>query len=659
MRQALRRLGALAPALAIGAVLALLLASPWRGVLDAPAYDALAAIAPPPPASDIVVVAIDEPSFAEIGQRWPWPRSLHADLVRAARAAGARTIGLDIVFAEPSSPEADRALAEALGPEVTLAADFTVIDTPHARQSLRIDPLPEFLDREAEAGIAAVSLDRDGALRRAPAYDDAFARMVARAAGATPGPVPDGALIRFRGGPRTYRTVSYYQALEPDKFLPPGALKDAVVLVGLSTQTAAGAGAADAFATPFTARTGRWTAGVEAQATMVDGWRSGDVIRQAPLWTEFAALGLAIAAGAGLARGGRVTLRAALSALGLAVVAVVASWIALRYGGWWLSPVAMVLALAAVVGLDAAIDYARERRARKEIARAFGQYLAPELVERLARDPAALKLGGEVRVITVLFCDVRGFTTIAERLKDDPERLTSLVNRLLQPLSDAVFAEGGTIDKYIGDCVMAFWNAPLDTPDHAERAVAAGLRMLAAIEALNAELAAEPAAGAPPLVFGVGVGINTGACVVGNLGCDRRFDYSAIGDAVNLASRLESASRFYGVSMLIGEDTAAAAQGRFALLELDRLAVKGRASGTAVYAVLPAAHSEAAARVQAAFLAAYRAGDWDAADAALGRLSSEAPELGVYAVRMAERVARLRAEPPPADWNGVFAAAEK
>ncbi|MFD1702033.1 CHASE2 domain-containing protein [Methylopila henanensis] len=658
MRSALRRLGALAPVLAIGAVFALLLASPWRGVLDAPAYDALAAIAPPPPAPDIVVVAIDEPSFAEIGQRWPWPRSLHADLIRAVRAAGARTIGLDIVFAEPSSPEADLALAEALGPDVILAADFTVIDTQHARQSLRIDPLPEFLDRGAKTGIAAVSLDRDGALRRAPAYDDAFARMVARAAGATPGPVSDGALIRFRGGPRTYRTVSYYQALEPDKFLPPGALKDAVVLVGLSTQTAAGAGAADAFATPFTARTGRWTAGVEAQATMVDGWRSGDVIRQAPLWAEFAALGLAIAAGAGLARGGRVTLRAALSALALAVVAVAASWLALRHGGW-LSPVAPVLALAAVVGLDAAIDYARERRARKEIARAFGQYLAPELVERLARDPAALKLGGEVRVITVLFCDVRGFTSIAERLKDDPERLTSLVNRLLQPLSDAVFAEGGTIDKYIGDCVMAFWNAPLDTPDHAERAVAAGLRMLAAIEALNAELAAEPAAGAPPLVLGVGVGINTGACVVGNLGCDRRFDYSAIGDAVNLASRLESASRFYGVPMLIGEDTAAAAGSRLALLELDRLAVKGRASGTAVYAVLPAAHSEAAARVQAAFLAAYRAGDWDAADAALGRLSSEAPELGVYAVRMAERVARLRAEPPPVDWNGVFAAVEK
>jgi adenylate cyclase len=659
------RFAPLAWALLVAAALALLLASPARWRLDAPLYDLLSTIAPPAPAPDVVIVAIDEPSFAEIGRQWPWPRTLHAELVKALREAGAKLIALDVVFSEPSTPEADQALAEALGPDVVLAADEAVIDTPQARQRMHIEPLPEFLAKGAAAGVVAIPLDRDGVLRWMQPGPDSFAATAARLSGAQIADAARNVLLQFRGGARAYATVSYYQALKPQEFLPPGAFKDKIVFVGLSTQTAAdaSAGAADAFATPFTARTGKLTAGVEAQATMFDALRAGDLTLPAPYWAELAALGIAVLAGMGLARGGRVSWLSGFGALALAAGFVVASFLALELANLWLSPAVPALAVLLVVAVDAAIDYARERRARREIGRAFGQYVSPDLVARLASDPSALKLGGERRTLTILFCDVRGFTTLAEGMKDDPERLTSLVNRLLGPLSDAVLAENGTIDKYIGDCVMAFWNAPLDAPDHAERAVAAGLRMLEAVETLNAELAAEAAEGVAPLKLAIGVGINTGDCVVGNLGSERRFDYTAIGDAVNVASRLESASRAYGVPMLIGAATAERAGGRFALLELDMIAVKGRSAGREIYTALGPTFEQADFdRVRAAastFLTQYRQRDWQGAERALAALLAAEPRLAGYCSRMAERLSRMKAAPPPDTWTGVFAATEK
>ena len=212
--------------------------------------------------------------------------------------------------------------------------------------------------------------------------------------------------------------------------------------------------------------------------------------------------------------------------------------------------------------------------------------LSPDLVAQLAHDPSALKLGGERRNLTILFCDVRGFTSLSERLKDEPERLTTLINRLLDPLSEAILAEGGTIDKYMGDCVMAFWNAPLPSPDHPERAVRAAERMLKAVADLNHVLREEEGDAAP--VFAVGVGINTGDCVVGNVGSRWRYDYSVLGDTVNLASRLEGLSKEYGVAIILGADTAGRLGSTRTLIELDRIAVRGRATESAIYTVLAA-----------------------------------------------------------------------
>lgn len=580
-----RRRILVATAVAVAALVMALFSTPAWTLLEARVFDYFSTAAPPQrPGDGPIIVAIDEPSMAEIGQQWPWPRSLHARLVEALREAGARVIALDIIFAEPSSEAADAALAASLRGDVVLAGDETFIETDQALQHIRVEPLERFTAGGATVGITSISPDRDGILRRIPSYPDGFAAATLAAAG-SPVEIRDGSLLQTFGGARTYQTVSYYQALDPNAFLPEGIFRDRIVLVGLSMQNAptVTAGGADVHATSSTIRTGRLVSGVEIQATILDNLAHGLAIDRAPMPAAL----LAILLGAGL--GGLVSWRRTgwrtVAVTALAVGGLFgASYLALRYGRMFLPPVAPMLALSLVTGIGGALDFAAERRQRRAITRAFAHYLSPALVERLARDPSQLRLGGEVRTLSVLFCDIRGFTTIAESMKDDPERLTLLINRLLTPLSDVVLARGGTIDKYIGDCLMAFWNAPLDDPDHALHAVEAALGMEKAVAAVNEALAREAAErGEPPIVLRVGIGINTGPCVVGNMGSERRFDYSALGDAVNLASRLEGASKDLGVAIVIGESTAELVAGRIELRPLKAISVKGRTEPTLVY----------------------------------------------------------------------------
>jgi adenylate cyclase len=581
-----RRKGIFAIAL-LAAIVAggLSVVTPWQ-LFEARAFDYLSTVSPPArPADGPVIVAIDEPSLAEIGLQWPWPRDLHAKLVEALRGAGAKAIGLDIIFAEPSSPAADEALAASLGPDVVLAGDETFIETEHAAQHVRVEPMAELTAAGARTGIASIAPDGDGILRRVPGYADGFAAMLAQAAGRD-APVPANALLQTFGPSRTYPTVSYYQALDPDNFLPENYFRDRVVMVGLSLQNAPtlSQGGADVHATPFTIRTGRLVAGVEIQATVFDNLASRLFVGRATSLT--AMLSIALGALAGMILVWRQTGWRTLAGFVIAAGALLAgSYVLLRFGRVFVPPLAPVLAMGLVAGAQSARDFAAERRMRQGITRAFSQYLSPALVERLARDPSQLRLGGEVRALTILFCDIRGFTTIAEGMKGDPERLTMLINRLLTPLSEVVMAHGGTIDKYIGDCLMAFWNAPLDDPDHATHAVEAALGMMQALDKLNGELRAEAEArGEPPIALRIGIGINTGHCVVGNVGSERRFDYSALGDAVNLASRLEGASKDLGVPLVIGQATAEQVADRIRLRPLKEITVKGRAEPVTVYA---------------------------------------------------------------------------
>lgn len=585
-----RGLQATALAITVLVVMAFIIRLPGWPLVDARVFDYASTIgAPALPDGGPVIVAIDEPSLAEIQTQWPWPRSLHARLIEALRAAGARVIGMDIIFAEPSLPAEDAALAAALGPDVVLAGDETLVISPQADQFVRVLPLQIFSDALALSGIASVALDRDGVLRSMPAYDDGFAAMIATSAGLEVNLPAEGALIQTFGPTRTYPTVSYYQALDPDQFLPPDFFKDRVVIVGLSLQNAASveSGGADAFATSYTVHSGKLVAGAEIQATIFDNTRLGAYVQEPQAWIRQLLL-LAATILATLA----VRRRTGWQTIVITAIAVIlmlaAAYLALRFGRVFLSPVAPALAFVLIVASQAGIDYAQERKNRRQITRAFSQYLSPALVEQLARDPSKLKLGGEKRELSVLFCDVRGFTTISEKLKDDPQQLTTLINRLLTPLSDIVLSHGGTIDKYIGDCLMAFWNAPLDDPDHARHAVAAAIAMLGSMDRLNDDLLREAEAeGREHYPLHIGIGINSGECVVGNMGSTTRFDYSALGDSVNLAARLEGASKNYGVSLLIGENTAVNVFDSFQLVELDRIVVKGKTEEIRVYSVLP------------------------------------------------------------------------
>jgi adenylate cyclase len=308
-------------------------------------------------------------------------------------------------------------------------------------------------------------------------------------------------------------------------------------------------------------------------------------------------------------------------------------------------------------------SFVSEQRQRKLIRGQFAQYMSPVLVEQLAQSPERLVLGGEEREMTIMFTDVRGFTTISESFKHDPQGLTRLMNRFLTPLTNVILARKGYIDKYMGDAIMAFWNAPLDDKEHEVNACNAAIDMLEKMEEVNKEREEEAIEGGHPFFpLRVGVGVNTGAGVVGNMGSDLKFNYSVLGDSVNLASRLEGQTKEYGFPIIVGSSTAMAVKEKFAILELDFIMVKGKTEPEVIYAIAgrnDVAQSEDFQRLRnltIEMLACYRSRDWDGAlDAiARGRNSDHAEALDHLHELYEARVKAYKVDPPPADWNGAY-----
>src|ERR1700728_163923 len=311
------------------------------------------------------------------------------------------------------------------------------------------------------------------------------------------------------------------------------------------------------------------------------------------------------------------------------------------------------------------VNYFREQKQRQQIRSAFGFYLSPPLVEQLARSPEKLVLGGEERRMTILFSDVRGFTTISEHYKDDPQGLTRLMNRFLTPLTNAIIERTGTIDKYIGDAIMAFWNAPVDDDEQEANACEAALAMQERAAALNTELKQEADAnGSLYMPLRIGIGLNTGPCVVGNMGSDFRFNYSVLGDTVNLASRLEARTKDYRVALAIGARTAERAGPKFVTMEIDLIQVKGKKEPERVFTVLGRAEVAEDPRcnelreLNRQMLASFRRQDWDAALNLIDRcrkIANGFDVAGLYDMYV-ERIETYRAEPPGPDWDGVYEA---
>ncbi|MDT8386581.1 MAG: adenylate/guanylate cyclase domain-containing protein [Thiogranum sp.] len=452
-------------------------------------------------------------------------------------------------------------------------------------------------------------------------------------------------LIPYRGPPGTFATVSAADLLagRPVATL----LENAVVIIGTSA-----IGLADLRPTPV----GSVFPGVEIQATLLDGILNGGLPME-PAWAPGVNFAAMLAVGVGLAI--VLPFLGPLTLTGLTVL-IMALWTGINVWLWreqglalhLASPLLMVVALAM---LNMLYGFQFESRRRNQLKSLFGQYVPAELVEEMSRAPEHYHSEGESRELSVLFADIRNFTGISESLSAGD--LKEMLNRFFTPMTRIIFNHRGTIDKYVGDMIMAFWGAPIAAAQHADQAVSAAMAMLHEVKTLQPELRA---LGYPEI--SIGIGINTGMMNVGDMGSVYRRAYTVIGDAVNLASRLEGLTKFYGVSLVVGEQTRAQASG-FVYRRLDRVRVKGKRSAETVYEpvcrtgeLTDALSHELAAHDAAMELFWQR--HWDQASVAFGRLAAQHPDRRLYALYL-QRIDELRARDLPDDWDGVYDRREK
>lgn len=469
-----------------------------------------------------------------------------------------------------------------------------------------------------------------------------------------------GVLIHFtpQSAPRS---VPAWEVLSKD--FDTSRLGGGIVFIGTSAE-----GLKDQRPTPMSSM----APGVEVHAAVAEQILSGHYLER-PDYVEGMELTFILLVGSAL-----ILLMGRFGAAWCAVLATSAiglfawgSWQAFggRFGGrrMLIDPVLPSLVVVLVYLFASLIRYLRTEAEKRQTRNQFSRYMSPDLVEQLAKDPGRLKLGGEIREMTLMFSDIRGFTTISEQF--DAHGLTTFINKYLTPMTQVVLDHKGTIDKYMGDCIMAFWNAPLDVPGHEVLACRGALKMIRRMNELNDQWKAEAdKEGRKFIPVRSGIGVNSGPCCVGNMGSDMRFDYSVLGDDVNLASRLEGQSKSYGVDIVIGAKTRAAASA-FAVLELDLIKVKGKTVPVHIFTLLgdeklaEDPRFKALAAKHAAMLAAYRGQRWDETDRNRLECEQESEALGLHMLKLyhlyEERVAACRAEPPAADWDGVFTATSK
>ena len=610
------------------------------------------------PPDSVLVVAIDNASYGVL-ERDPtlsWPRARHADLMRVLKAEGAKAVAFDVLFLDASAdPEADEAFRSALADTGIgiLGSSMEVIEDPMFRQAHHQEPFEPFA--QAAAAVADVNLptDSDGVLRYAwPARDGKPGLALAAyelLTGDTSQRTAEARWLDYYGPARSIKTVSIYQALEPAQYLPPGFFRDKIVFVGASMDAAVAVNAAkDAFLTPFRGAQGSTTFGVEIHATLAANLIEQRQIRLLDRRVEIAML-LLLPLMAGLVF---MYLRP-LAAGGALLLMIVAAWVlgytAFSRSNIWLPTVIpSAIQLPVSYGLSLLWYYLTTVRDREKIKRAFGVYLAPEMVRRIAEDPEAVNLGGQEIVGTAMFTDLKGFTSIAEG-KSAPET-AALLNAYFSEATTHVFDAGGTLIKYIGDAVFAIWGAPIRRDDHATQACVAALALARAQDA-----AANPDSPVAKLVTRIGV--HTGPMLVGNLGSAQRFDYTAIGDAVNLASRIEGLNKTFGTLALASGEAVAATDGRFVTRSLGRVRVVGRTEPVELHELVATRDEpvHAAADVHEAFargLAAFRAGRFEEADtefAAALTLSGGVDGPSTYFQGLAGKWIVN----PPATWDGV------
>jgi adenylate cyclase len=520
-----------------------------------------------------------------------------------------------------------------------------------------IEPLPSLRPAARGVGLMAITPDPDGVVRRFRTRLGGETTLPAAAAAQVEPPVDlpadSAGLINFVGPPRSIDTVSYYQVLDTHQPLPERRVRSRIVLVGRTLEASVTPQAqADAFYTPFYASGGQLMSGVEVHGHILHTLMTRSWGRElSPLWRLGFALWVLLSAAAILSP---QRLASSLVFLFILVVLIVGAS-CLLFWKWrlWLPPVLPILSLALLYVGAVTWEYLLEYREKRWLRQAFSRYVSPALVEDIIAHPERLKLGGEVREVTVLFADLAGFTGISEEMP--PEVLIRLLNDYFSAMTRIILARRGTVDKFIGDALMAVWGAPVPMPDHGVLACRSALEMQEAMRRLQ-ETWRE--SGLPEL--SARIGLHSGRVLAGNVGSADRFDYTVMGDTVNLASRLEGVNKRYGTEILVTEATCGRAADRFLFREVDRVQVKGRYQPVAIYELLgPAA--PAPPPWLAAFSAgraAYLARDWPRAAAHFQEVLSLQPDDPPARIFL-ERCRHYQEQPPPPDWQGVFVLEEK
>lgn len=632
----------------------------------------------PPVQNNVYTVNIDEAALSKYGQ-WPFPRDQYATIVKDLYSRGAGLVVFNVLMAEPDRFKGDKAMEAAMlqypvilpnvpsdksknNPRETGAAILgpeyldTVIQYPGI-----IANLPNYEGLAIGTGTVNTLPEIDGVNRRVPLVASvdgtlypALSLEVLRVVAGDPsfqvklnelgvekmripqfGPVTTDSLGRVWID-WSQKSHSISLADLPKDF------RGAVVIV---SPTAAG------ISNPVPTALGP-VHPHELQAAVVGTMFNGVNI-QRPDYADFAEIAALFALGLIIIFLSRWT----YVGLSTTVVGIAAS----VGGSYWLfvnhnmltDATATALGLILVALHVYGVKFVSEFLQKQQIKKQFGTYLSPDLVAQLQRQPELLKLGGTEQELSIMFTDVRGFTTISEHYGKDVQGLTSIMNRYMTAMTKAILENRGTLDKYIGDAQMAFWNAPVNNPQHAKDAVRTAFQMLKSLEEFNAEIKAE---GVP--AFGMGLGINTDTVVVGNMGSDQRFDYTCLGDGVNLASRLEGQSKPYGVKIIIGPKTAEYVREAYQVVELDLLAVKGKTEPAQIFTVLEE-FDAADERVHNEFLTAYRKGDWDTAyKLATDMRHSWKGELTQYYEAMRARIHEFKSSPPK-NWDGIYRATSK
>ncbi len=625
----------------------------------------------------IVVANIGEKAIEKYGQ-WPFPREVHAQIISDLYGRGSALVGSSVLMSESDRMGTDSVLVDTLRSHPVVLSQ-TVTDSCKGVQNIArtgvavvgdgeateflpqypcvLSNIPPLQEAAVGVGITSTLPETDGVVRRVPLlsqskgeYYPAFAIEMLRVAagdssyqakinqtGVEALRVPQFDTIKTDEYGRVFVNPNYkFKSVEIGEQLPD--LSGKIVILGVTA-----AGVVNPVATPSGAQHPH-----VLQASILETLINGDSV-SIPVWGQLADLA---------------------AFLGLALALIILSrfrfsiiYIAILLGGYFYLPVYLfaskgvlldvtfnVFAIALIYIHIYTAKFISEYLQKQQIKKQFGTYLSPAMVEKLQKNPELLALGGESRELSIMFTDVRGFTTISEHYGEDVQGLTKIMNRYMTAMTKRIIENDGTLDKYIGDAQMAFWNAPLDDPDHAKKAVRTALEMLKDLETFNEEIKSE---GIP--AFGMGLGINTATVVVGNMGSDQRFDYTCLGDGVNLAARLEGQSKPYGVKLVVGPQTANMVGDVYQVVELDLIAVKGKTEPARIYTVLP--FEDVAGQMQhEKFLELYRSGNWEVAKQFASDLKKcWQGELVNYYDMMLER---MEGE-PPANFDGIYRATSK